>query len=40
MRVFVIGRTAGTSIEGVKLIGAQPFGVFDAKLKERLAGVK
>ena len=37
---FVIGRTAGTSIEGVKLIGAQPFGVFDAKLKELLAGVK
>ena len=34
---FVIGRNVGDGVEGVKVVGAQPFGVFDAKLKEALA---
>jgi len=34
---FVIGRIVGDGVEGVKVVGAQPFGVFDAKLKEALA---
>jgi len=34
---FVIGRVVGDGVEGVKVVGAQPFGVFDAKLKEVLA---
>ena len=34
---FVIGRVVGDGVEGVKVVGAQPFGVFDAKLKEILA---
>jgi protein-disulfide isomerase len=34
---FVIGRVVGDGVEGVKVVGAQPFGVFDAKLKEMLA---
>jgi protein-disulfide isomerase len=33
---FVIGRVVGDGVEGVKVVGAQPFGVFDAKLKELL----
>ena len=34
---FVIGRAIGDAVDGVKVVGAQPFGVFDAKLKEALA---
>jgi protein-disulfide isomerase len=37
---FVIGRSAGTSIDGVKLIGAQPFAVFDARLRQVLSETK
>jgi len=33
---FVIGRVVGDGVEGVKVVGAQPFGVFDARLKELL----
>jgi len=31
---FVIGRTSATGLDGVRLVGAQPYPVFDAKLKE------
>jgi protein-disulfide isomerase len=31
---FVIGKTTGGAMDGVRFIGAQPFGAFDAKLKE------
>ena len=34
---FVVGRTTGTSIDGVKVVGAQPFAVFDARLKQLLS---
>ena len=34
---FVIGRTSADGLDGVRLVGAQPFAVFDAKLKELLA---
>jgi len=34
---FVVGRTVANGLEGVRLTGAQPFAVFDAKLKELLA---
>jgi protein-disulfide isomerase len=34
---FVIGRTSATGLDGVRIVGAQPFSVFDAKLKELLA---
>jgi protein-disulfide isomerase len=34
---FVIGRTSPTGLDGVRLVGAQPYAVFDAKLKELLA---
>jgi protein-disulfide isomerase len=34
---FVIGRTSATGLDGVRLVGAQPFAAFDAKLKELLA---
>jgi protein-disulfide isomerase len=38
---FVIGRTpsngAATGFDGVRIVGAQPYSVFDAKLKELLA---
>ncbi len=33
---FVIGRVSGDGVDGVKVVGAQPFGVFDARLKELL----
>lgn len=33
---FVLGRTNGDKVDGVKLVGAQPFGIFDLKLKELL----
>jgi protein-disulfide isomerase len=31
---FVIGRTSGGSMDGVRVIGALPYATFDAKLKE------
>lgn len=34
---FVIGRTSAGAMDGVKMIGAQPFAAFDAKLKELAA---
>jgi protein-disulfide isomerase len=34
---FVIGRTAAAGLDGVRIVGAQPYSVFDAKLKELLA---
>jgi protein-disulfide isomerase len=33
---FVVGRSKGDMVEGVKLVGAQPFAAFDQKLKEFL----
>lgn len=35
---FVVGRSKGNVVDGFKLIGAQPFAVFDQKLKELLKG--
>jgi protein-disulfide isomerase len=34
---FVIGRTSAGAMDGVRMIGAQPYGAFDAKLKELAA---
>ena len=34
---FVIGKTGATGLDGVRIVGAQPYAVFDAKLKELLA---
>jgi protein-disulfide isomerase len=34
---FVIGRTSANGLDGVRLVGAQPYAVFDAKLQELLA---
>jgi len=34
---FIIGRTSANGLDGVRLVGAQPFAVFDARLKELLA---
>ena len=34
---FVLGRTAAEGLEGVLIVGAQPFTAFDAKIKELLA---
>jgi len=31
---FVVGRSKGDMVDGIKLVGAQPFAVFDQKLKE------
>jgi hypothetical protein len=31
---FVIGRTSAGKMDGVRFIGAQPYGAFDARLKE------
>ncbi len=33
---FVVGRSKGDKVDGVKLVGAQPFAAFDQKLKELL----
>ncbi len=33
---FVLGKREGDKVEGVKLIGAQPFPVFDQKIREML----
>jgi protein-disulfide isomerase len=34
---FVLGRTSPQGIDGVLIVGAQPFAAFDAKIKEMLA---
>jgi protein-disulfide isomerase len=34
---FVLGRTSPEGVEGVLIVGAQPFAAFDAKIKELLA---
>lgn len=34
---FVLGRTAARGLEGVLIVGAQPFAAFDAKIKDLLA---
>jgi protein-disulfide isomerase len=34
---FVIGHMSGDKLDGVRLVGAMPYSVFDAKLKELLA---
>jgi protein-disulfide isomerase len=34
---FVIGRTSASGLDGIRLVGAQPYAVFDAKLKDLLA---
>jgi protein-disulfide isomerase len=34
---FVLGRTSPQGVEGVLIVGAQPFAAFDAKIKEMLA---
>jgi protein-disulfide isomerase len=34
---FVLGRTVPQGLDGVLIVGAQPFGAFDAKIKELLA---
>ena len=34
---FVIGRTSATGLDGIRIVGAQPYTAFDAKLKELLA---
>ena len=31
---FVIGRATGDEVEGIRVTGAQPYAVFDAKIKE------
>ena len=36
---FVLGRTSAGAMDGVKMIGAQPFAAFEAKLKELAAKV-
>jgi protein-disulfide isomerase len=33
---FVIGRTSANGLDGIRLVGAQPFAAFDARLKELL----
>jgi protein-disulfide isomerase len=35
---FVIGKTGGDALRGVKVIGALPFAVFEQRLKEQLGG--
>jgi len=34
---FVIGTTSANGLDGVRIVGAQPYAAFDAKLKELLA---
>jgi protein-disulfide isomerase len=34
---FVLGRTTGSGVEGVKIVGAQPYAVFDARIRELLS---
>ena len=35
---FVVGRSTPTGVEGVKIVGAQPYAVFDARIQELLSG--
>jgi len=37
---FVIGRTVGQEVDGVRMVGAQPYATFDAKLKALLGGAQ
>jgi protein-disulfide isomerase len=37
---FVIGHTAPDAIEGPRIVGAQPYAIFDGKLKELLSAPK
>jgi protein-disulfide isomerase len=37
---FVIGRTTAQGVDGILIVGAQPFAAFDAKIKELLAQVR
>ena len=37
---FVVGRSKGDMADGVKIVGAQPFAMFDQKLKELSKGQK
>ena len=34
---FVLGRTSAQGVDGILIVGAQPFAAFDAKIKEMLA---
>jgi protein-disulfide isomerase len=34
---FVVGRTTATGLDGVLMVGAQPYAAFDEQLKELLA---
>jgi hypothetical protein len=36
----VVGRSKGDMVDGVKIVGAQPFAMFDQKLKELSKGQK
>jgi protein-disulfide isomerase len=33
---FVLGRTTGTSLEGIRIVGAQPYAVFESRIKALL----
>ncbi len=33
---FVLGRLAGNTVDGVKLVGAQPYSIFEAELRRQL----
>ncbi len=35
---FIIGRTSAKGIEGVRVVGAQPYAVFNAQIQKALAG--
>ncbi|HEY7791401.1 MAG TPA: DsbA family protein [Vicinamibacterales bacterium] len=35
---FVVGRTSARGLTGVRMVGAQPFAVFDAEIRSLLAG--
>jgi protein-disulfide isomerase len=37
---FVIGRTVGKEVDGVRVVGALPYATFDTKLKELLGGAQ
>ena len=34
---FVIGRAVGEGVDGVRVVGALPYAMFDAKIKELLS---
>lgn len=34
---FVVGRTSADGVDGVRIVGAQPYAVFDAKIRELLS---